>query len=84
MKTKKTRKKKTSKKKSELSAVFSRVGSLIAEYRFKSGMTGEELAKKVGISTSIVHQFERGVKLPSLITMIKLAKELTIPGSKIV
>lgn len=65
------------------STLMAKIGLLIAEYRVKKKISSSSLAQKIKVSVSIIHQYERGVKLPSLSTMILLKKELGIPAKKI-
>lgn len=64
-------------------SLMARIGALIAEYRVRKKIGSDALAQKIKVSASIIHQYERGVKLPSLSTMILLKKELGIPAKKI-
>ena len=48
----------------------------IADLRRKGGLTQEELAEDVGVSTWYVQSVERGVNFPSLPVLEKLKKAL--------
>ena len=48
----------------------------LKKLRSQAGMTQEELAKIVGIGTSMIGHIERGAKIPSLIVALDLAKAL--------
>lgn len=50
-----------------------RLGKGIAEKRKQIGWTQARVAEKVGVDTETISRFERGVSLPSLITLEKLA-----------
>ena len=52
------------------------LGRGIAEKRKKIGWTQAGVAEKVGVDTETISRFERGVSLPSLITLEKLAHVL--------
>ena len=53
-----------------------RLGKNIAVLRRKGGLTQEELAEDVGVSTWYVQSVERGVNFPSLPVLEKLKKAL--------
>ena len=44
--------------------------------RRQQNLTGEELAKKAGVSTSMIYYIESGRKMPSVETLVALAKAL--------
>jgi ribosome-binding protein aMBF1 (putative translation factor) len=46
----------------------------IIEARVKSGLTQEELAKRMGTTQSVVARWESGKTLPSCRTLLRLAK----------
>lgn len=50
----------------------------IKEIRVKKGMSISELAKKAGISKSIISKVERKEVIPSLITLCKISKALGV------
>jgi len=52
------------------------LGKSIAEKRKQIGWTQAMVAEKVGVDTETISRFERGVSLPSLITLEKLAEVL--------
>lgn len=54
-------------------ALALRLGKGIAEKRKKIGWKQASVAEKVGVDTETISRFERGVSLPSLITLEKLA-----------
>lgn len=49
--------------------------------REKRGLTQEQLASKLSISTSTVGMYEQGRRQPDIKTLIKLSNELNIPIS---
>lgn len=48
----------------------------IRELRIKRGLTQSELAKTVGVTQTAVSQWEIGLVLPSLETLMRLTKAL--------
>ena len=48
----------------------------LAHYREKNGITQEQLAKDVGISRTMIAHYEKGIKLPNIITGVMIAKRL--------
>ncbi|MCX8075211.1 MAG: helix-turn-helix domain-containing protein [Clostridia bacterium] len=54
------------------------VGKRIKQARHKKGYTQQELAELVGISSNFLGNIERGQKLPSIDTLIKISNELKI------
>lgn len=59
-------------------------GKVLREYRNKSGMTQESLGFEAGCHSTTISQLERGLKQPSLATILILAKGLGIkPGDMV-
>lgn len=52
--------------------------------REKTGMTQNDLAVDVGVSQTMIAQYERGMKLPNIITSVQLAKILGTTVEKLV
>ena len=52
--------------------------------REKTGMTQNDLAIDVGVSQTMIAQYERGMKLPNIITSVQLAKILGTTVEKLV
>lgn len=52
------------------------IGMRIRKKRGEVGLNQKDLAEKVGISPSAINQFEKGDKVPSTETIMKLAREL--------
>ena len=48
----------------------------IKEIRNRKGITQEQLANKIGVAQSLVAQYERGSKVPNLLTAKEMAKAL--------
>lgn len=55
------------------------IGNRVREFRRLSGLTQQELARRVGVSAVFISKTERGLKLPSLDTLLRLAKALDVP-----
>lgn len=55
------------------------VGKRIRHFRKSQGFTAEELAKKAGVSQSMISQIERGQVSPSLDTLWKMSHCLKVP-----
>jgi transcriptional regulator with XRE-family HTH domain len=58
-------------------------GKIIAELRQSARFSQEELAHRAGIHRTYVSQIERGLKSPTLVMLLKLAKALDTSASKI-
>lgn len=52
--------------------------------REKTGMTQNDLAVDVSVSQSMIAQYERGMKLPNIVTGVQLAKILGTTVEKLV
>lgn len=55
-----------------------RLGTRIKEVRRSRGLTQEKLSEKAGISTRYLSRLEVGKQNPSIDTLVKIAKALTI------
>ena len=51
---------------------------LIKEIRLKKNMTQEELSRKSGISESYISELENNLKMPTILTLCKLAEALNV------
>ena len=58
-------------------------GERVRELREKTGMTQEKLAQAADLTTSFVSTVERGQKMPSLNTILKLARGLRIDAGEL-
>lgn len=56
----------------------SRIGELVAHYRHERGLGVSELARKVGVTPSLISQIERGASRPSVATLFALAEALDV------
>ena len=54
------------------------IGKYIRKARLKKGMIQEELAEKTELSSVYVGMLERGEKIPSLDTLVKIANALEV------
>ncbi len=54
------------------------LGKNIRKYRCEKSMSQEALAEKINLSTNYIGMLERGEKLPSLPTLIKIANTLDV------
>ena len=54
------------------------IGSRIREIRNKKGITQDQLAERVGISSKYLSSIERGKENPTLSTILKLARSLDV------
>lgn len=59
------------------------IGNKVREYRKKSGMNQQELAKKMGITHSMVSAYELGKSNFSLTTLFLLSDIFDVPVSKL-
>lgn len=50
----------------------------------REGLTQEKLAQASGLTTSFVSTLERGGKVPSLTTVLKLARGLNVDAAELV
>jgi transcriptional regulator with XRE-family HTH domain len=64
-------------------SLSARLGARLRARREALGLSQAELAEKVGISANYVGVLERGVKLPTLDTLVALAKALDMPVSEL-
>lgn len=60
-----------------------RLGARLRARREALGWSQAELAEKVGISANYVGVLERGLKLPTLDTLVVLARRLGVPVSEL-
>lgn len=56
-----------------------RIGERVADYRRLRGMKVSELARLVGVSSSLISQIEHGKSRPSVATLFSLAEALAVP-----
>ena len=56
---------------------------LIKEIRLKKKITQEELSRKSGISESYISELENNLKMPTILTLCKLAEALEVEITKL-
>jgi len=66
------------------SAVAELFGERLRELRKAAGLTQEALADRAGLPHTHVSAMERGIKLPNLITLLRLAVALDCKVAKLV
>jgi transcriptional regulator with XRE-family HTH domain len=59
-------------------------GKLIADLRQSAQLSQEELADRAAIHRTYVSQLERGLKSPTLVTLLRLSKALGTTPSELV
>ena len=57
---------------------YSVIGSRIRQYRLEKGFTQEELALRINTSAQYISCIERGIKKPSLETLIGIAEVMDV------
>lgn len=56
---------------------------LIKEIRLEKNMTQEELSQKSGISESYISELENNLKMPTILTLCRLAEALEVDISEL-
>jgi len=59
------------------------LGSAIKAKRENLGLSQEQLAERCGFDRTYISMLERGKRNPSLLNLVKLAKGLQVPVSKL-
>ena len=59
-------------------------GKQVTSLRERLGISQEELGFRVGVHRTYVSQIERGIKSPTLGVVLKLARALGFPASKLI
>ena len=54
------------------------LGKRAAQFRKKAGLTQERLAERVKVTHETISRFERGVTIPSIATVVKVAKAVGV------
>jgi transcriptional regulator with XRE-family HTH domain len=66
------------------SAVAELFGTRLRELRHAAGLTQETLADRAGLPHTHISAMERGIKLPNLLTLLRLAVALDCKVAKLV
>lgn len=67
----------------EKQVVRQSLGQLLKDYRIKSNMTQEFVARKLGVSRQAVSKWENGTSDPSTANLIAIAKLYNVPPEEI-
>lgn len=62
-----------------MSDIYMQIGGRIREVRSKQNLTLEELSSKADLNWSFLARIETGKAIPSIQSLVKIAKELKIP-----
>jgi len=68
-------------KNTNIGAVF---GEVLREYRERAGLSQEELAFRASVDRTFVSRLERGVRQPTLTTLIGLGGALNTSATKLI
>ncbi|MEO8556878.1 MAG: helix-turn-helix transcriptional regulator [Actinomycetota bacterium] len=67
-----------------MSAIATRIGRVIRREREKRGLSQEALSELAGINRSFLGEIERGMAIPSIVTLQKLADSLGVKLSELI
>lgn len=59
-------------------------GGVIKRYRHQLGISQEELAHRADVDRTFVSRLERGIRQPTITTLMQLAKALEISAAELV
>jgi transcriptional regulator with XRE-family HTH domain len=59
-------------------------GQRVREVRSEVGMTQEALAEAAGLHPTFISNIERGYRVPTVPTMLRVAKGLRVPAGRLV
>jgi ribosome-binding protein aMBF1 (putative translation factor) len=68
----------------EISTVATIFGEVLMEHRTKNKLSQEELAFRAGVDRTFISRLERGIRQPSLTTILGLAEALQIGADELV
>jgi transcriptional regulator with XRE-family HTH domain len=68
----------------EIAGVPEIFGEVLRRYRIASGISQEELAFRSGVDRTFIYRLERGVRQPSITTIIGLGLALGVPSGELV
>ncbi|HEY5891228.1 MAG TPA: helix-turn-helix domain-containing protein [Acidimicrobiia bacterium] len=72
------------KKASEVEATLDGIGDRLREERTKAGISQRELARRLGISPSMISQLESGLSKPSVGTLYAIVTELNLSLDRVI
>lgn len=61
-----------------------RLGKIIRDKRLEQGMSQEELAHNASLHRTYISQIERGLKSPSIKSLVKISKALCVPLNELI
>lgn len=62
-------------------AVVKALGARVREIRLEKGMTQEQVAEAAALHPTFISNIERGYRVPTVVTLLRLAKGLAVrPG----
>ena len=67
----------------QMSQLPAQLGKIISTMRQSKGLSQEELADVAGIHRTYVSQLERGLKSPTVVVLVRIARALGSKPSKI-
>lgn len=69
---------------SNIPDVGSVFGAVLRRYRMDSNISQEELAFRAGVDRTFISRLERGIRQPTITTLIGLGNALGIPAATLV
>jgi transcriptional regulator with XRE-family HTH domain len=63
--------------------ICARVAKLLKEERLRQGVSMSELARQAGLSQQMVSYVERGMRMPTLDTLLRIAEVMKMPLWKV-
>jgi transcriptional regulator with XRE-family HTH domain len=66
----------------EKQIIAKEIGARLRHYRQKIGLSGEDLARKLGINQSQLSRIEAGLRRPTARLIVTASKELTVPAKQ--
>ena len=60
------------------------IGTKLTKYREENGMNPQELADAINVAVQTVYRWERGERIPNVITFMHIAKVLGITAEKLI
>lgn len=64
--------------------IKSEIGDIVREKRMAKGWTQEKLSTEAGINNRFLQKIEAGDRMPSLVTIFRLAKAFNIGPDKLI